>query len=107
MTETISIVEVKAYKDEFVSTADRRVWTGWVKDSGISFRSRLYQSDQPSKSKIIKRYLKERYPESKKHLRVYRCKSYSTFYDFYIEFTNDAEEAEFIMTFKNLEGETL
>lgn len=57
--------------------------------------------------KHFKNILKEKYPESKKNFRVQKSiKNRNTFL-FQTKFLDCAEEAEFIMTIKNFEGEIL
>jgi len=90
----ISIREVSSYR-----SGDSQTWSGCIRTGG------KYRAS--SESAHIKKYFKERYPLSKKNLSVIRWKPYSHFYDFSITFQDEAEEAEFIMTFKNLEETTL
>ena len=55
-------------------------------------------------SRHMKKLLRNRYPLAKKSIKLQRAKSsWSRFY-FRIDFTDDAEEAEFIMTINTLEG---
>jgi len=97
----VNIVRVEASKDAF----NDRKWEGYVvvRLAAIT-HSRTYT---PSVGKYIKNYLKEHYPNSSKKLSVRRFRQQSSIYDFEIYFQDEAEEAEFIMTIKNLEGSSI
>ena len=95
----VNIVRVEASKDAF----NDRKWEGYFVVSYMRPR-RTYT---PSVGKYIKNYLKEHYPNSSKKLSVRRFRQQSSIYDFEIYFQDEAEEAEFIMTIKNLEGSSI
>lgn len=52
----------------------------------------------------IKKMLREKYPVSKKSIRVQHSTRSWNRWLFQVEFVDDSEEAEFIFTIKNLEG---
>ena len=97
----VEITHVEASKNRFHK--ETRTWSGYVRVS----RAALLWGRGTSQGKYIKNYLKEHYPLSKKNLTVRRWRPHSNIYDFEITFTDDAEEAEFIFTIKNLEGSSL
>lgn len=97
----VDIKRVEASKNACYNI-DNRTWDGFVVASvGLRWRG------GPSNGKYVKNYLKEHYPLSKKKLSVTRYSPRSHIYDFKITFQDDAEEAEFIFSIKNLEGSTL
>jgi hypothetical protein len=80
---------------------DSKLWTGYIvleRGIGLSWFS------DTSRSRSIKKYLRERFPNSKKSIRVTQRRHWSDCYRYSIMFIDDAEEAEFILTCECIKG---
>ena len=76
-------------------------WTGYIileRDHNLNY------NNDCSRSRPIKKYLRERFPISRKDIRVTHWRKWSEYYLFEIKFCDEAEEAEFILTCKSLES---
>jgi len=91
------IIEVSATK----MTVGNRCWRGKIIIQSIFPYTGLSLVEF---SRYMKKMLREKYPLAKNSITFQRSKVRPNRFNFYITFTDDAEEAEFIMTIKTLEG---